>query len=67
MCFFSFFFKNLEYIGFFAYCEEMLERYENNEKVLWVCGTNYLSKQKMDKLCKKGKVGDYDAFCGNVL
>lgn len=53
---------NLPGEGFFDYCEQMLERYRNDERVLWICGTNYLSKEKMDKLRRKGKVGDYDAF-----
>lgn len=33
---------NYPEISFFAYCQEMLERYKEEEKVLWVCGTNYL-------------------------
>lgn len=35
---------NLPEISFFQYCKEMLEKYENEEKVLWICGTNYLGK-----------------------
>lgn len=33
---------NYPEITFFQYADEMLERYEDNERVLWVCGTNYL-------------------------
>ncbi len=33
---------NLPSVSFFAYCKEMLERYAEDERVLWVCGTNYL-------------------------
>lgn len=29
---------------FFYFCEEMLERYKDDTRVLWVCGTNYLEK-----------------------
>lgn len=31
---------------FFSYCKDMLEKYENNPQVLWVCGTNYLIDYK---------------------
>lgn len=30
---------------FFKYCDELLDRYENNEKIFWICGTNYDRKQ----------------------
>jgi len=33
---------NLPEVSFFWYCAEMLEKYKEDEKVLWVCGTNYL-------------------------
>ncbi len=33
---------NLPEITFFRYCEEMLTKYWDDERVLWVCGTNYL-------------------------
>lgn len=33
---------NLPEVSFFEYCKEMLERYEDDERILWVCGTNYL-------------------------
>lgn len=33
---------NLPELSFFPFCKEMLERYENDTRVLWVCGTNYL-------------------------
>lgn len=33
---------NLPEESFFKYCEDMLEKYENEEKILWICGTNYL-------------------------
>lgn len=35
---------NLPEVSFFRFCEEMLERYADNDRVLWVCGTNYLGK-----------------------
>lgn len=33
---------NLPEETFFPFCEEMLRRYEDDTRVLWVCGTNYL-------------------------
>lgn len=27
---------------FFRYCEELLDKYEDNDDVLWICGTNYM-------------------------
>ncbi|MER1940085.1 hypothetical protein ABS755_05170 [Castellaniella sp. FW104-16D08] len=33
---------NLPEITFFKFCEEMLLRYSDDARVLWVCGTNYL-------------------------
>lgn len=35
---------NLPEVTFFPYCKEMLEKYNDDELVLWVCGTNYLGK-----------------------
>ncbi len=29
---------------FFTFCKEMLLKYKNNSKILWVCGTNYLTQ-----------------------
>lgn len=29
--------------SFFEYCKELLERYEQNDDVLWICGTNYMN------------------------
>lgn len=33
---------NLPELTFFKYCDELLDRYENNPQILWICGTNYL-------------------------
>ena len=33
---------NLPSISFFHYCSELLERYQNDESIFWICGTNYL-------------------------
>ncbi|WP_188205314.1 glycosyltransferase family 2 protein [Desemzia incerta] len=33
---------NLPEVEFFYFCKNLLERYENNSKVFWICGTNYL-------------------------
>lgn len=35
---------NLPEISFFYYCRELLERYENNQEILWINGTNYLGE-----------------------
>ncbi len=35
---------NLPEISFFYYCQELLKKYKNNEKILWICGTNYLGQ-----------------------
>jgi hypothetical protein len=34
---------NLPSRSFFPFCEEMLNKYEANPDIIWVCGTNYLS------------------------
>ena len=39
---------NLPDPSFFSFCEEMLSRYKNDQRVLWVCGTNYLGKYRHD-------------------
>lgn len=33
---------NLPELSFFPFCKEMLTRYQDDDRVLWVCGTNYL-------------------------
>ena len=33
---------NLPEETFFPFCKEMLERYEDDTRILWICGTNYL-------------------------
>lgn len=35
---------NLPELTFFQFCKEMLERYEDDTRVLWICGTNYLEE-----------------------
>lgn len=35
---------NLPETSFFPFCKEMLERYKDDNRVLWICGTNYLGK-----------------------
>lgn len=35
---------NLPELSFFPFCKEMLERYREDTRVLWICGTNYLKK-----------------------
>ncbi len=41
---------SLPEITFFRYCDDLLDRYENNSEILWVCGTNYLEDtQSLDQ------------------
>lgn len=40
---------NLPELTFFYYCREMLYRYEDNPKIFWICGTNYLEEYKPEK------------------
>ena len=35
---------NLPEVSFFSYCEELLNKYKLDERILWICGTNYLEK-----------------------
>lgn len=35
---------NLPEVTFFQFCKEMLEKYKENDKIFWICGTNYLEK-----------------------
>jgi hypothetical protein len=35
---------NLPEITFFRYCHELLDQYEADTRVLWICGTNYLER-----------------------
>jgi hypothetical protein len=35
---------NLPDTTFFPYCADLLEKYNKDTRVLWICGTNYLSK-----------------------
>ncbi len=37
---------NLPEVSFFRFCEELLKKYENDNRILWICGTNYLGKYK---------------------
>jgi hypothetical protein len=37
---------NLPAVTFFQYCKDLLDYYENNPKVFWICGTNYLKSFK---------------------
>ena len=35
---------NLPELSFFEYCKQLLDKYEDNDKVLWINGTNYLTE-----------------------
>lgn len=39
---------NLPETSFFSYAKELLEKYENEESVLWICGTNYFTETKSE-------------------
>ena len=39
---------NLPELTFFPYCEDLLKRYEEDQRVLWICGTNYLGRYQPD-------------------
>lgn len=42
---------NLPEVSFFRFCQEMLERYRDNDSVLWICGTNYLESYEAQNQC----------------
>ena len=35
---------NLPDVSFFRYCKELLEKYQYDDRVAWICGTNYLGE-----------------------
>ncbi len=35
---------NLPEVSFFRFCKEMLIKYNEDTRILWICGTNYLEK-----------------------
>lgn len=35
---------NLPEISFFKYCEELLYKFKEDSRILWICGTNYLEE-----------------------
>lgn len=39
---------NFPALSFFEYCKELLERYENDTRILWICGTNYMGKSEFE-------------------
>lgn len=51
---------NLPEASFFPFCEELLKKYENDKKVLWICGSNYLEE------CSPENNADY-IFSKNML
>lgn len=51
---------NLPETSFFAFCKEMLMRYEDDTRILWVCGTNYLGDYQPDN-------GDSYVFTHHML
>ena len=40
---------NLPEVSFFRYADELLRKYETNQQILWICGTNYVT----DMECKE--------------
>lgn len=39
---------NLPEVTFFPFCRELLRRYKDDTRVMWICGTNYLGKYKTE-------------------
>lgn len=39
---------NLPELTFFPYCQELLSKYQDDNRVLWICGTNYLGKYESE-------------------
>ena len=37
---------NYPEISFFHFCKEMLEKYKNDTRIFWICGTNYLKEHE---------------------
>ncbi|WML55180.1 hypothetical protein RCG17_11665 [Neobacillus sp. PS3-12] len=37
---------NLPELSFFYFCKELLEKYKDDNRILWICGTNYLENYK---------------------
>lgn len=35
---------NFPALSFFPYCEELLKKYKDDTRILWICGTNYLKE-----------------------
>lgn len=35
---------NYPALSFFKYCEELLKKYQDDTRILWICGTNYLKE-----------------------
>lgn len=51
---------NLPEISFFPFCEELLKKYKNDQRILWICGSNYLEE------CNPENGADY-IFSKNML
>ncbi len=39
---------NLPAVSFFKFCEELLNKYDYDNRILWICGTNYLKEYLTD-------------------
>jgi len=42
---------NLPVETFFQYCKDLLEKYEEQEEILWICGTNYMTDFEPSEPC----------------
>lgn len=51
---------NMPAVSFFRFCQEMLDIYSDDEKILWIMGSNYLKKYNFDD-------GASYAFTQNML
>lgn len=51
---------NFPALSFFPFCEELLDRYKDNERIVWICGSNYLIESEF-------KNGASYSFTQNML
>lgn len=42
---------NFPALSFFPFCEELLKKYQDDTRVLWICGTNYLKEYEPSDGC----------------
>jgi len=40
---------NLPDLSFFTFCQQLLHKFKDDEKIMWICGTNYLEKYENEE------------------